>query len=360
MIITDTVDQATRRKIEKALQPFEQDELMAECPLVGYPTGWFIAAFSHEVPVGKVLPVHYFGDDLVVWRGESGKAVVMDAHCPHMGCHLATGAVGHPLEHGGTVGDTIQCPFHGWRFDTDGLNVEIPYSKHLNKVRARVWPTREIYGRWILVWHDMLGREPMWEPRPVPELEQPDKWFLGEGEVGYNVWEEARSPGPVGDENAVDAGHAFFVHGFEARNSNILESEGAFWVSEFDTTFRNRKGEFVGEGHINMEHWGLGFKVHRIDGGARKTIQIFGGTPTHGWNGVLRGMAFVAREHGEQKPPPIVKVITTRQLHTADEDKGIFSRMRYVRKPPYAPEERNMRKMRRWIDSFYPVTREVA
>ena len=126
MNIAEKVPPALGADPHWTLAAFENDKLMADCPLVGYPTGWFVAAWSHEVPVGKVIPARYFGEDLVIWRGESGQAVVMDAYCPHMGCHLAIGAVGHALEHGGTVGDTIQCPFHGWRFDAQGLQRRNP------------------------------------------------------------------------------------------------------------------------------------------------------------------------------------------------------------------------------------------
>jgi phenylpropionate dioxygenase-like ring-hydroxylating dioxygenase large terminal subunit len=338
------------------LEAFDNDKLMEDCPLTGYPTGWFAVAWSHEVPVGKVIPLRHFGEDLVVWRGESGKAVVMDAHCPHMGCNLAIGAVGHPLEHGGTVGDTIQCPFHGWRFDTEGRNVEIPYSKHLNKIKARVWPSREIYGRWILVWYDALDREPLWEPRAIPELEQPDKWYIDHEDIGWQSFGEIRQPLMCSAENAVDGGHLYYVHGSIAKRSGILESDGPFFVCEFDVTYRNRKGQEVGDGYIKMEHWGMGFMVHRLFG-IRDNIQIFTATPTDGWNCVLKGMVFAGRKEGEDKAPAIVKKIIDRQLHTANEDARIFSTMRYVRRPPYAPEEApNMLAMRRWFKQFYPLS----
>ena len=341
-----------------SLKAFEDDELMEDCPLTGYPTGWFAALWSHELPVGKVVPVHYFGQDLVVWRSESGEPVVMDAACPHMGCNLAIGAVGHPLEHGGVVGETIQCPFHGWRFGTDGENVEIPFSKHLNKAKARVWPTREFYGRWILFWHDSLGREPMWEPIPIPELEQPDKWFIEHDDTGWMNWGDVRQPLVCSSENAVDAAHVLYVHGSNPKTSTVRQSEGPIWECDFTLTFRNTKGEDVAEGSIDMQHWGMGFMVHRLNG-IRPTIQIYTPTPTDGWNCVLRGMAFAGREEGEETPPKIARRVVERQLHSATEDARIFATMRYIKKPPYAPEEaQNMWKMRRWMRQFYPMSKE--
>ncbi len=62
------------------------------------------------------------GQNLVAWRGESGKAYIADAYCPHMGAHLGLG--------GKVSGECIKCTFHGWSFHgSDGGVTNIPYSK---------------------------------------------------------------------------------------------------------------------------------------------------------------------------------------------------------------------------------------
>src|SRR5437660_599117 len=60
-------------------------------PMPPFPSGWFRVATSADVSRGAVKPLRYFGKDLVVSRGEDGKAHVLDAHCPHMGAHLGYG-----------------------------------------------------------------------------------------------------------------------------------------------------------------------------------------------------------------------------------------------------------------------------
>src|SRR5262249_42051722 len=60
----------------------------ASLRLAGDPTGWFAIAFARELTPGTVLSRTMMGRELVVYRTESGKIVVMDAHCPHLGAHL--------------------------------------------------------------------------------------------------------------------------------------------------------------------------------------------------------------------------------------------------------------------------------
>ena len=54
-------------------------------PFHPYPTGWFMVGFSEDVAPKGVKPLRYFARDLVLFRTEDGKAVVADAHCPHLG-----------------------------------------------------------------------------------------------------------------------------------------------------------------------------------------------------------------------------------------------------------------------------------
>ncbi len=69
---------------------------------------------------GAVKPLHYFGRELVVFRGEDGVAHVLDAHCPHLGAHLGFG--------GRVEGGALRCPFHGWLWNGDGRCLEVPYA----------------------------------------------------------------------------------------------------------------------------------------------------------------------------------------------------------------------------------------
>ena len=90
---------------------------------IPFPLGWFPAMLSEELAAGEVRPLRYFGRDLVIWRGEDGRARMLDAHCRHLGAHMGHG--------GRVVGELLECPFHAWRYDGHGVVAQIPYAERI-------------------------------------------------------------------------------------------------------------------------------------------------------------------------------------------------------------------------------------
>jgi nitrite reductase/ring-hydroxylating ferredoxin subunit len=162
------------------------------------PNGWFAVAESAALKPGQVQRAFYLGRELALFRTASGVARVFDAYCPHLGAHLAVG--------GKVSGDTLQCPFHGWRFDGDGQCVEIPYAKRIPPhARARAWQVEERYGL-IFIWHHLEGKPPFYRVPEVPELESAD-WITPvrrEWRVRTAIQEMA--------ENDHDSAHFPIVH----------------------------------------------------------------------------------------------------------------------------------------------------
>src|SRR4029078_3680617 len=124
-----------------------------------FPEGWYRVAWSRDLKPRGVLPVRWLGRDLVVHRGESGRAYGLDAFCPHVGAHLG---------HGGRVhGETIACPFHGWRMDHDGACVLVPLAKKVPpRAPLQSWPVVEVSGVILAYWHPE-GVAPRWTPSPL-------------------------------------------------------------------------------------------------------------------------------------------------------------------------------------------------
>ena len=48
---------------------------------------------------------------------------MLDAYCPHLGAHLGHGGIVHE--------NCIECPFHAWRWKTDGTIGDIPYATNI-------------------------------------------------------------------------------------------------------------------------------------------------------------------------------------------------------------------------------------
>ncbi len=155
--------------------------------------GWYWALPSRALRRGKVKPVQLMGRDLAIYRGRSGRVVAVDAHCPHMGAHLAEGRVD---------GDALRCFFHGWRFEPDGACSEAPQLEQPPRACLRTWPTTERHGL-IWVW---TGPEPRLPAPCAPELEDvPVRWAHG------NRFVKGTHPNVV-MINAIDAHHFNTVH----------------------------------------------------------------------------------------------------------------------------------------------------
>lgn len=162
------------------------------------PNGWFAVEFSADLAPGEVKRIRYFARDLVLFRTESGRPVVLDAHCPHLGAHLGVG--------GKVVGESIQCPFHAWRFDSTGQCVEIPYARRIpERAQTRCWEVLE-RNAMIFVWHHLEGKPPFFEVPRLAEFDDPD--WTEPRHFEYRV----RSAVQELAENDHDTPHFVYVH----------------------------------------------------------------------------------------------------------------------------------------------------
>ena len=77
---------------------------------------WYVAATDSEIerkPLGRII----LGEPIVFYRLEDGTPVALEDRCAHR--HL-------PLSMGKLVGDTLQCHYHGLRYDQTGTCVRVP------------------------------------------------------------------------------------------------------------------------------------------------------------------------------------------------------------------------------------------
>jgi 3-ketosteroid 9alpha-monooxygenase subunit A len=125
-----------------------------------FPRGWFMVAEASELDNGPI-GVRFFANDFVIYRGESGKVVMLDAYCPHMGTHLCKNTSSYIVRDGTHVqGDSIRCPYHAWRFGPDGKCDDIPYAKKIPAAaKVKSYLAVERAGA-IFMWHDPEEQAP--------------------------------------------------------------------------------------------------------------------------------------------------------------------------------------------------------
>ena len=114
--------------------------------------------------------MRFFGRDLALYRGESGKPVLLDAYCGHMGTHLAASDSAMIVRNGQQIeGDSIRCPYHGWRYNPDGEVDDIPYHEGPcpKSASIRSYPVVDNMGC-IMAWYDPDGGDdgPAGSPPP--------------------------------------------------------------------------------------------------------------------------------------------------------------------------------------------------
>ena len=98
---------------------------------------------------------------MVFYRKEDGTPVALEDRCAHR--HL-------PLSMGKLVGDTLQCHYHGLRYDATGACVACRGRTIFQRgARSRAYPVVERY-RWLWIW---MGDPALADPDKIPDFH----WF---------------------------------------------------------------------------------------------------------------------------------------------------------------------------------------
>ena len=187
-------------------------------PFPAVPNGWFSVGTSTGLLPGEVQPLRYLDRELVLFRGEDGRARVFDAFCPHLGANLGVG--------GKVCGDGITCPFHGWRFDGSGQLEEVPGLDHPPRAAAAAWNVSEHNGQ-IFVWHHADGGQPEFEI--IDYRSDEASWTPWRSNI-YTVRVHVQEL----TENIIDRSHFYSVHDMAAPDEEQFEVhfDGASMVVE--------------------------------------------------------------------------------------------------------------------------------
>ena len=130
---------------------------------------WYFAALSSDLKAGKLQRYELLGEPVLLGRDRAGKVYALKDICPHRAAPLSAGKLTREAD----GAESVECPYHGWRFRTDGACAAIPslvddQAMDVSRIRVRNYPATESQGL-VFVWISSYPRftgEPS-EPPPV-------------------------------------------------------------------------------------------------------------------------------------------------------------------------------------------------
>lgn len=158
---------------------------------------WYGILDVKEVKGKGPFGVTRLGEKLVIWRGENGELNCIFDRCCHRGAALSAGKVVH---------DTINCPFHGFAYESSGKVAYIPANGRNTPVPERynvhAYKVKEQYG-FVWLWYGDYKDE-------LPEI--PFFEYLRQGFTYGGFSETWAVHYTRAIENQLDAVHLPFVH----------------------------------------------------------------------------------------------------------------------------------------------------
>ena len=322
-----------------------------------YARGWHCLGLVKTFTDGKPHAIRAFGTKLVVFAESSGKIVVLDGYCRHMGGDLTQGTV---------KGDAIACPFHDWRWGANGKCTQIPYARRVPPLaRTRTWTTLERNGQ-LFVWNDTEGNPPPDEVS-IPRIDgaYSDDWT--EWTWNSMVIEGANCREII--DNVTDMAHFFYIHfGLPTYFKNVFEGHIA-------SQYLNTKGrpdigmasQYGGDTLLKSEasYYGPSYMINpltNIYGGYDvKSVLINCHYPIDQNSFVLQWGITV------QKPDGIDDKTATKLAQKFTEgisvgflqDVEIWKNKTKIDNPLLCEEDGPVYQLRRWYDQFYVDVADV-
>jgi phenylpropionate dioxygenase-like ring-hydroxylating dioxygenase large terminal subunit len=157
---------------------------------------WHMVALSRDVKLGQVLGRKVVGTSIVLFRNRDGLGALID-RCPHRN---------FPLSQGRMVEGSLECPYHGWRFGTDGRCTSVPgctlQAGEGQKLAAKTVKVQENAGA-IFVCLDGANTSPIALPG-----------MIGDPTLDHFWWQQGVWQGRAFDaiENVLDPFHTNHLH----------------------------------------------------------------------------------------------------------------------------------------------------
>jgi len=165
---------------------------------------WYPAAWSSEVVETELFSRTILNKRIVFWREQDGKINAIQDRCSHRFV---------PLSKGKHCGNEIECPYHGLRFNSDGVCTHNPHGDGTIPTNANI-PSYPLHEKSLLVWI-WMGDPKLANPDLIPNLEFMDhsSHAINSGYLTIPAHYELMT------DNIMDLSHIEFIH------AEILGSE---------------------------------------------------------------------------------------------------------------------------------------
>ena len=177
---------------------------------------WYVVLDAKQVKKNKLLGVTRLSDKLVFWRDNQNQVHCIFDKCCHRGASLSTGKI---------VDNHVECPFHGFQYDSSGKVQYIPANGKNAKVPDRyivnAYLVKEAYG-FIWLWYSDQRTN-------VPEIPFFEELREGFSYGGFSETWKVHYTRAI--ENQLDVVHLPFVHAttIGKGNSRLVNGPVVTW-----------------------------------------------------------------------------------------------------------------------------------
>ena len=169
------------------------------------PNGQLLRRYWHPIAAAAELTetkpkkrVRVLGEDLLLYRNQSGGYGLVGEHCAHRGASLYYGFVEK---------DGIRCAYHGWKYDAHGKCLEQPFEDpetgFKDKIQHPGYPIEKLAGMLFAY---------MGPPDRKPLLPKWDLLVRRDGMKRIDICEVLRCNWLQAMENSVDPTHTYYLH----------------------------------------------------------------------------------------------------------------------------------------------------
>lgn len=191
---------------------------------------WYVVAESHEIGLNQVVSRSLMGEWLAVFRDQSGKLAALQDKCLHRTAQISRGKV--------TEGK-LQCPYHGWTYNSDGQVTHIPSMGPTFKAGSKCSKTYPVIEQEGYIYVRLSDAVEGVKPFSMP-------CHRAEGYTTIRLQNLFRNNVTNCAENFVDIPHTTFVHPKIFRDAKH-EKFGALIQREdgrVKVTYKNEKKNF--------------------------------------------------------------------------------------------------------------------